>query len=166
MYVAWHDNKTGNWDTYVRTSNDRGQTFGDVVPINGTGTMPQKDKLEIPDEWDLLEDSNEATHIAASGDNVYILSWDKKTGNWEVFLAKSTDGGDSFGDALNISNSTETRSDGGHIYALEDNVYTTWWETSKNGTTVPVFRGSNDNAETFGTILRLAANGTIGSSGD
>src|SRR5919109_2615087 len=89
--------------------------------------------------------------------NVYVLSWDKKTGNWEVFLAISRDNGTTFGDTINISNSSDTRSDGAHIYALEDNVYMTWWETSQNGTTAAVFRASNDNGQTFGPILELAA---------
>ena len=163
VYVSWHDNKTGNWDTYVRTSKDRGQTFGDTIAIKGTGDMPQTSKLGVPPGLDPVEDSPlEATHVAAFGKNVYVASWDKKTGNWEVFVARSTDNGDSFGDALNLSNSSNTRSDDAHIFALNDNVYTTWWETSKNGTSVPVFRASNDNGATFGPVLKLPANGTIG----
>lgn len=163
VYISWHDNKTGNWDTYVRTSKDRGQTFGDTIAIKGTGDMPQTSKLGVPPGLDPVEDSPlEATHVAAFGKNVYVASWDKKTGNWEVFVARSTDNGDSFGDALNLSNSSNTRSDDAHIFALNDNVYTTWWETSKNGTSVPVFRASNDNGATFGPVLKLPANGPIG----
>jgi hypothetical protein len=164
VYVTWHDNKTGNWDTYIRTSKDRGQTFGDIISIKGTGTMPQKDKLGTPSGLDPVQDSSEATHVATSGNNVYVLSWDKKSGNWEIFLSISNDNGETFGDTINLSSSPNTRSDGGHIYVLNNNVYTTWWETMKNGTTVPVFRASNDNGQTFGPILKLAANGTIGST--
>jgi hypothetical protein len=103
----------------------------------------------------------EAKHVVTSGNNVYVISWNKKSGNWEVFLARSTDGGDTFGETINVSNSTDTRSDGGHVYALGDNVYMTWWETSKNAISVPVFRASNDNGDTLGPILRLPANGSI-----
>jgi hypothetical protein len=163
VYVSWHDNKTGNWDTYVKTSKDRGQTFGDIIQIKGTGTMPQTTKIGVQPGLDPLEDSPlEATHVAASGNNVYITSWDKKTGNWEVFLSRSNDNGETFGDSINLSNTTDKRSDASHIYALDNNVYLTWWETSKNGTTVPVFRASNDNGESFGPVLTLPANGTIG----
>lgn len=43
--------------------------------------------------------------MATSGNNVYVLSWDNKTGNWEVFLARSTDGGETFEeDTINLSN--------------------------------------------------------------
>jgi hypothetical protein len=62
----------------------------------------------------------------ASGNNVYVLPWDNKTGNWEVFMAKSIDGGQTFKDTINLSNSTETRSDDAHIVAEEGNVYVTW----------------------------------------
>jgi hypothetical protein len=163
VYVSWHDNQTGNWDTYVKTSKDRGQTFGDIIKINGTGIMPQIDKIGVYPGLHPLEDVPlEATHVAAYGDNVYVTSWDKKTGNWEVFLARSTDNGETFGDSVNLSNTTDKSSDAAHNFALADNLYMTWWETSKNGTTVPVFRASNDNGETFGPVLKLPTNGTIG----
>ena len=163
LYVSWHDNKTGNWDTYLKTSNDGGKTFGNAIRINGTGNMPQPTTIGAYPGLDPVEDVPlEATHVATSGNNVYIASWDKKSGNWEVFLARSTDNGDTFGNTINLSNSSDRRSDAAHIFAVDENVYFTWWETSKNGTTVPVFRASNDNGETFGPILTLSANGTLG----
>jgi len=163
VYVSWHDNKTGNWDTYLRTSKNGGQTFGNTIRINGTGTMPQPSTIGAFPGLDPVEDVPlEATHVATSGSNVYVASWDKKSGNWEVFLASSHDNGETFGDTVNISNSTDRRSDAAHIFAGNDNVYLTWWETSKNGTTVPVFRASNDNGQTFGPIFTLSANGTLG----
>lgn len=163
VYVSWHDNQTGNWDTYLRTSKDSGKTFGDIVRINGTGNMPQPTTIGAYPGLDPVEDVPlEATHVATSDNNVYVVSWDKKSGNWEVFLASSTDNGETFGDTINISNSSDRRSDAAHIFAVDENVYLTWWETSKNETTVPVFRASNDNGQSFGPILTLTANGTLG----
>jgi hypothetical protein len=163
VYVSWHDNKTGNWDTYVRTSKDRGQTFGKTIMINGTGNMPQKTTIGSYPGLDPVEDAPlEATHVAASGNNVYIASWDKKSGNWEVFLAKSTNNGQTFEKTVNLSNTPNQRSDAAHIFVDGKNVYLTWWETSKNGTTVPVFRASNDNGEAFGPILTLTDKGPLG----
>jgi hypothetical protein len=164
VYVSFHDNRTGNVDTYVRASTDGGQTFGDVIRINGTGTMPQKTKLVVNPLLHPLQDSEENTMIAASGENVYVVSWDKKTGNWEVFLARSTDNGETFEDTINLSNTTDAKSDSAMIEADGENVYVTWWEmTSQEQPRVPVMRVSNDNGETFGPVLMLAANGTIGS---
>ena len=45
--------------------------------------------------------------IVLSGDNIYIAWWTNKTGNYEVNFRASTDGGGSFGDKINLSNSTD-----------------------------------------------------------
>ena len=165
VHVSWNDNKTGNVETYVRTSTDGGQTFGDAIMINGTGAGSQKFGPEITSlssGLGTLQDALEATWMAASNSNVYVLSWDNKTGNWEVFLAKSTDGGQTFeNNTINLSNSTDTRSDDAHIDTEGENVYVTWWETAKNGTRTPLFTASNDDGETFGPVMNIAANGTI-----
>jgi hypothetical protein len=103
----------------------------------------------------------EQAPIATSGDNVYITWWSNKTGNMEVMFRASTDNGATFGDKMNLSNTTEADSDDAEIAASGDSVYVTWWE--RNDTSdEPVARVSNDNGATFGPLLRLAANGTIG----
>ncbi len=91
--------------------------------------------------------------VAASGDNVYVTWWDNKTGNWEVFFAKSTDGGETFDDTINLSNS-KGRSEDANIAASGDNVYVTWWD-NKTGTREVYFRASTNNGETFGNTIML-----------
>jgi hypothetical protein len=41
VHVSWNDNKTGNVETYVITSQDGGKTFGKTIKVNGTGTGSQ-----------------------------------------------------------------------------------------------------------------------------
>jgi hypothetical protein len=102
--------------------------------------------------------------IAITGDNVYVAWWTNKTGNDEVMFRASTDGGKTFGDKINLSNSTKADSQDTQIDASGDRVFVTWWE--RNATSnEPVLRISNDNGKTFGEIFRLSANGIIGSSG-
>ena len=48
--------------------------------------------------------------IATSGNNIYIAWWANKTGNNEVMFRASTDGGKTFGDKINLSNSTKADS--------------------------------------------------------
>jgi hypothetical protein len=102
--------------------------------------------------------------IATSGDNTYIAWWDNKIGNDdEVMFRASTDGGKSFGDKINLSNSTKSDSQDVQIDASGDRVFVTWWE--RNATSnEPLLRISTDNGKTFGEISKLSANGTIGSS--
>ena len=111
-----------------------------------------------------LERIAAAAPIATSGDNVYITWWSNKTGNEEVMFRASTDNGATFGDKINLSNTTEADSDDAEIAASGNNVYVTWWERNETSDT-PVARVSNDNGATFGQVLMLATNGTIGGGG-
>jgi uncharacterized protein (UPF0333 family) len=102
--------------------------------------------------------------IATSGENAYITWWSNKTGNEEVMFRASTDNGATFGDKMNLSNTTEADSDDAEIAASGDNVYVSWWERNETSDT-PVARVSNDNGATFGPMLMLATNGTISGQG-
>jgi hypothetical protein len=99
--------------------------------------------------------------IAILEDNVYIAWWTNKTGNDEVQFRASTDGGATFADKINLSNSTNAESQDVEIAAGGDNVVVTWWERNQTAEE-PVARISSDNGATFGSLLRLATNGTIG----
>jgi hypothetical protein len=103
--------------------------------------------------------------IAISGNNVYITWWSNKTGNDEVMFRASTDNGVTFGNKINLSNTTQADSQDAEIAASGNKVYVTWWERNQTSEE-PVLRVSNDNGETFGPILKLASNGTtIGGGG-
>ena len=103
---------------------------------------------------------------AISGDNVYVVWWTNKTAdnNEDVMFRASTDGGQTFGDKINLSNTTEVDSVETQLAAEADSVVVTWWETNQTAEE-PVLRISTDNGATFGPLLKLAANGTIGGEG-
>jgi hypothetical protein len=101
--------------------------------------------------------------LAITGENVYVAWWTNKTANNndEVMFRASTDGGQTFGDKINLSNTTDIDSTRVEIDSDVDSVVVTWWETNQTSDT-PVMRVSNDNGATFGPMLMLATNGTIG----
>jgi hypothetical protein len=100
---------------------------------------------------------------AITGDNVYVAWWTNKTvnNNEEIMFRASTDGGTSFGDKINLSNTTNADSTRVEIDSDGDGVVVTWWETNQTDDT-PVMKVSTDNGATFGPMLMLATNGTIG----
>ncbi|MGA7691542.1 MAG: hypothetical protein WCA61_04460 [Nitrososphaeraceae archaeon] len=104
---------------------------------------------------------------AITGDNIYVAWWTNNTanGNEEVNFRASNDGGQTFGDKINLSNTTNSDSSNVEIESDADSIAVSWWETNQTSTT-PVMRVSNDNGATFGSVLRLAPNGTIGVSED
>jgi hypothetical protein len=102
--------------------------------------------------------------VVVSGDNMYIAWWTNNTenGNEEVMFRASNDAGATFSNKTNLSNTTDADSWRVEIAGEGDNVVVSWWETNQTSD-IPVARVSNDGGQTFGPLLMLAANGTLGS---
>jgi hypothetical protein len=71
------------------------------------------------------------------------------------------DGGQAFGDKINLSNTTDADSTRLEIDEEGDSVFVSWWETNQTSD-IPVAKVSTDAGQTFGSMLMLAGNGTIG----
>jgi hypothetical protein len=102
--------------------------------------------------------------ILASEEEIYI-AWstnNTENGNEEVMFRASNDGGATFGDTINLSNTTDAHSWRVEIDGDGADVIVTWWETNQTSDT-PVARMSTDGGQTFSPMLRLATNGTISS---
>lgn len=101
--------------------------------------------------------------VAITGENVYVAWFTNNTANnnEEVMFRASTDGGATFADKINLSNTTDAQSEDVEIAAEGENVVVTWWERNATSDT-PVMRVSANGGDTFGPTLRLGANGTIG----
>jgi hypothetical protein len=103
--------------------------------------------------------------VVVSGDNIYIAWWTNNTenGNEEVMFRASNDGGATFGDKINLSNSSEADSWRVEIAGEGADVVVSWWETNQTSDT-PLARISTDGGATFGPMLMLGMNGTISST--
>ena len=101
-----------------------------------------------------------AVPIATSGNNVFMAWPNNDTGHWNVFFAKSTDGGKTLKTMMiSAPNKGNTIDQNTEIAASGNNVYVTWW-TNKTGVLMPLFRASNDNGNTFAKAITL--NSTAG----
>jgi hypothetical protein len=67
----------------------------------------------------------------------------------------STDGGKTFGDKMNLSNSSNSDSQDAQFAAEGNNVYVSWWERNSTNNE-PILRISIDNGKSFGEIIRLS----------
>jgi hypothetical protein len=93
--------------------------------------------------------------MSSSENNVYMAWTNNDTGHWNVFFAKSVDGGKSLKTMIiSTPNGGNTINRNTEISSSGENVYVTWW-TNKTGIFMPVFRASNDNGNTFGKIIVL-----------
>jgi hypothetical protein len=130
-----------------------------VVVVVSPATIQRVDSLVDP----VNELSRPIAPIAISGDNIYVVWWtDMGTtnNNGELMFRASNDGGRTFGDKVNLSNSSNTDSIDTEIAAEGGNVVVTWWEANQTSIE-PLMRVSNDGGATFGPIIKLASNGTI-----
>jgi hypothetical protein len=85
--------------------------------------------------------SPRAAPPAVTGDNVYVSRWTNNTANNndEVMFRASTDGGQTFGEKINLSNTADSDSNKVEIDSDADSVVVTWWETNQT-TDTPVVR--------------------------
>jgi hypothetical protein len=127
---------------------------------------------EEESEGDLLSElrggeTTKQAPIAISGENVYTAWWTNNiaNGNDEVMFRASIDGGAAFGNKTNLSNTTSSDSEDAEIAAEGGNVIVTWWERNQTANE-PVAKISTDSGQTFGPMLMLAANGTIGQTAE
>jgi hypothetical protein len=103
----------------------------------------------------------EKAPVATFENDIYVAWWTNETGNDEVMYRMSGDGGKTFTDKINLSNTPGTDSADVEIAADEGKVAITWWERSET-VNEPVIRLSSDGGKNFGPVLKLANNGTIG----
>jgi hypothetical protein len=101
-----------------------------------------------------------AAPVDVSGSNMYVVWPNNDTGHWNVFFAKSTDGGKSIQNTIILSapNKGHTIDQNTGITASGTSVFVTWW-TNKTGVLKPVLRTSSDSGVTFGKTITL--NSTI-----
>ena len=128
-----------------------------LIPISQSAEATTLDPIA-------LRKSETRAPAVVSGDNIYIAWWTNNTenGNEEVMFRASTDGGATFSDKINLSNTT-TDADSWRvdIAGEGETVVVSWWETNQTSD-IPVARISTDAGETFGELIMLGTNGTIG----
>jgi hypothetical protein len=103
--------------------------------------------------------------LAASGNSTYVVwqddnfgegvSYDRK--NYDILFAKSVDGGKSFSNITNLSN-TIAISERPTIVAYDNNVYVIWIENGLNEKNI-LFRKSTDGGNTFDQTIHLGSSG-------
>ena len=135
--TRYFDVSVGNFEILLATSHDGGSSF-EITNLSNTPGGSQNPR------------------IATSGNHLYVI-WTETELPRNIFLAVSTDGGVTFNEPVNVSN-TQNLSGYAAIEPYENTVHVLWREKSTETTDIFYVR-SDDNGVTFGTPVKLSEGG-------
>jgi hypothetical protein len=151
IYVVWSDFRDDpdgpgvgqdEDDIYFAKSTDGGLTFSTSVCVsddNGTAL-------------------NYAPRVATDNQgNVYAVWHDNRNGNWDIYFAKSTDGGANFSTNVQVVNDPDTQYEAALAIDNDGNIYVTWIHLyDDNDTDYDIqFAKSTDGGQTFTTPVMV-----------
>ncbi len=146
LHAVWADYRSGSYyQIYYANSTDNGSTWSANVQVNYTVTGTQTQPSVATD----------------SSNNIYV-AWDDGRSGSHVYVAKSTDGGASFGAAKKVDSSTGSARHCWVCVAPNDNVSVAW-EDSRNSNWDIFLATSTDGGSSFGSEVNVTTN-TSGSS--
>src|SRR5215213_2268413 len=143
VYVVWDDDGTASQgsDVLYRRSTDGGANFSSAVNLTENTAADA-----------------EETAMAASGNNVYVLWSNFVTGSSsDILYKKSTNGGTSFGDTKNLSNTAGSSREQA-VAVSGNNVYVVWRERESTtpGNQEILYRRSTNAGANFGSAVNLS----------
>ncbi|UCE74295.1 MAG: exo-alpha-sialidase [Methanomassiliicoccales archaeon] len=195
IYIAWMDNRNGNYDIYFTKSTDGGNTFSadkkindDVgsayqsspsIAVDGAGNIYITWRDNRNSDSDIyfansmnggntfsgnkrvIDDVSGAHQTAPSiavdsASNIYIVWEDKRNGNYDIYFAKSTNGGNTFSVNKKVNDDSGNEKQRNPSIAIEGmgNIYIVWTDM-RNGDSDIYFTCSNDGGNSFSFNKRV-----------
>lgn len=149
IYVVWHDNSRGAdlWDVYLSKSTDGGASFSASIALNE----------QIPD----VVQYEPALALDASG-NIYV-SWNRlyydeglEAWDYDVYMAKSTDGGETFSPAIKVNDGPDLQYKSSiKVGPRSGSVYITWTDRRNSSISDIYFAKSTDGGTSFSPNIRV-----------
>ena len=111
LHVIWNDNSTKKYNVLIKRSSDGGITFSQ--PINLSNTT----------------NSNSINpQLAATANKLFVVWQENIKGQFDIILSKSSDGGITFSQPINLSNTTNSNSINPQLAATANELFVVWQE--------------------------------------
>src|SRR3972149_9527510 len=137
VYIVWHESAQDTSDIFFAASDNNGLSFSLPINLSTVEGIPS-----------LTRD----TQMVASGNNIFVV-WYNQNINNGIFLAKSSDGGRTFGAPINLNDFNNAEF--AQIAANNDKIYVIWAEQFLDNKEV-FLRYSIDGGESFGSKINLS----------
>jgi hypothetical protein len=145
IYVAWQDDRTGDFNIRFAKSTDGGDTFGASIRVDDS----TKGNQQYPEMV-----------VAGNGD-IYIVWQDNRrtesAADYDIYFAKSTDGGLTFNTNIRVDSSGTSSADQKYPkidYAGSNNIYVTWQDLRNSDWDIYFARSTNAGTS-FNSDIRI-----------
>jgi hypothetical protein len=143
VFFSCYDTASQEGSIVFRASHDNATSFGKpIILFQGKGVF-----------------SNGPFWASIQGKNVYAITEDNYPISTpdSVLFRRSTDGGDTFSDIVNLSNNKNSHVNP-QVFSNQNHVYVTWRDYYDNYFNDLTFRKSDDYGATFGNLTKLNTN--------
>jgi hypothetical protein len=151
IYVVWHDDRAttpvdASWDVYIARSTDGGLTFSPSVRVDE----------HVANAYQYEPD------LAVAADGTIYVSWqryayDSTLSQWDsdVYVARSTDGGASFGPSVKASDGVGNQFKSAVAVGPSGRVYVAWSDFRVDSEGDVYFAWSSDGGASFSANIRV-----------
>jgi hypothetical protein len=139
IHTVWTDYRDGNSEIYYKRSVDGGITWGSDVRLTSNPASAHN------------------PGIVVNGSSVYVVFYENRNGDFQVFLMKSADDGVTWGAETQISESS-VRTGHPSIAVSGSNVHVAWWDNRDGVNEEIYYRKSADGGFTWSPEVRITNN--------
>jgi len=137
VHIAWQDNRSGNSEIYYKRSTDNGSNWeADVRLTNNTAIS------EYPE-------------IRAEGSVVNVIWRDTRSGNYEIFYKRSTDGGNTWSADTMLTEHTTGLASNISLTSTGMNIHIAWSDSRNNNDYEIYYKRSTNGGINWGADTRL-----------
>jgi hypothetical protein len=154
VYIVWYDYSLGQSDIFFARSNDKGKTFNVTSFTNSVPSYNPWIGTSSNFVYLVFNDGGRTTTVEfPSGEKRLV---DLNTGEEELIIGRSEDGGESF-EFINLSDSPGITSWNARIKVSGPNVFVVWNEMVNKESEI-FFSMSTDNGKTFSEPINVSNN--------
>lgn len=135
VYIIWTQGLQGNTKLFFKKSTDGGNNFGPATTVSSPNS-----------------DIHHSSIVIDSSKNIYVAWTEGPYISKEVYIKKSTNGGNSFGQAINLSNTPGNPTSSRMAIDSKNNIYVAWVESQ-----TIYLRKSTNGGNSFGAVTTINA---------